>query len=172
MSIKSPVDSPVQSAVNFCLSDGGSYIAPNESKLVAWLKGPNSSNFIKLDSVNGYNFTFDTCVGVVYEADGITPVFEADGETLIYEADSSEVTWDCIYSAPASGDTGYSELLALDDGTLYDVNNNPIPLTRTALDDLNTDWIFFCHHTNKGIIIYDSLTPEELADVQEDFSCT
>ena len=161
---------PTSSAFSFFpFSDSGVSIPPTNT-LIAWLKGTNLTDSVKLDSVNGYNFTFDSCPLVPVLDGAGDPVYEADGVTPIYEASPDYSGWGCIYSAPASGQTGYDELLAVDDGTLYSVRV-PIPLNLTALNALNLPWIFFSESSGKGLGIYSGdLTGQDLTDANDFFS--
>lgn len=107
---------------------------PVLDKMIAWLGGDNVSATQKREYINSYHFTIQNC--------------------------PPSPDWDCEYLAPANGEPGYTELLAIDDGTLY-TGGVPNVLTRVILDALDNDQMFFC--PVRGLYIYtEVLTGNEL----------
>ncbi len=123
---------------------------PVRDKLLVWLPGKNASSTQKLDRINGYNFSFTGCPSSPLNPTG----------------------WECTYSAPAVGESGHDEILAVDDGTFYDISANPIPHDQGDFLNLNSAQFFFCSNPNKGLIIYSQpLLDIELTEVQNWISC-
>ena len=135
---------------------------PVSDKLIAWLPGTNTDLTHKTESISGYDFLMANCPpDYQLDMDG-NQALDMDGNPMWF----TELTegWECEYTAPASGQQGHTELLAIDDGTLY-TGTTPNVLTPTILSNIANDQMFFCDNTNKGFVIYSEvLTGEELAE--------
>ncbi len=106
---------------------------PVQDKLITWLDGSITDATHKTDLVNDYDF-------------------------LISSPETT--TWDGEYQAPASGQPGHTELLAIDDGTFF-TDSTPNTLDYATLMALVSDQFIFCEA--QGLVIYDEvLTGDEL----------
>ena len=136
-------------------------------KLIAWLPGHNRTQSTKQESLHGYDFDFDSCLPEYWFDDDGNLMLDANGDPMY----SSFVLsgWECLYYAPAVGDDGHDELIAVDlDHLLYDVTGVPIGNTAADLYAIDNDQMFFCEQAGRGLVIYDSvLTGSDLLDAQE-----
>jgi hypothetical protein len=137
---------------------GGILLPPVRDKLISWLKGQNLSETQKREFINSYHFTIQNCPPDYWLDGAGDPLLDGAGDPIW---SSLEYTgWGCEYLAPASGEDGYAELLAIDDGTLYS-GGVPIALDQAALEAIDNDQMFFC--ILRGFYIYDQvLTGDDL----------
>ena len=146
----------------------GASIPPIQDKLIAWLPGTNLPGNLKKESVSGFNFTIANCPGFpVLDGDG-DPVFDDDGDPVL-DGGFDTTGWKCEYQAPVQGQPGYTELIAIDDGTLYGSGSPQPPnvLTKAILAAIDSDQMFFADRPGRGFVIYDSvLTGLELTDIE------
>jgi len=144
-------------------------LPPVADKLIAWLKGPNTSTVLKKEYVSKYDFTIQNCTPDYFLDGNNEQILDGVGDPLW--AELLYTGWDCEYLAPASGSAGYTELLAIDDGTLY-TTGTPDVLSRAVLEAISNDQMFFCKNPGKGFAIYSEvLTSTELSSVESYFSC-
>jgi hypothetical protein len=158
--IAQPVAQPVQFGTALSDGGGGSSGPPVSDKLLTWLSGGNTSNVLKRDYKNGYDFTIQNCPPD-YHLDALGNLeLDALGgpewDVELYEG------WECEYLAPASGQPGHTVLLTNDNGELY-TGTTPNVITK---DFTNTEQVFFCQAAGKGLLVYEPLTPDELLEVQ------
>ena len=129
----------------------GSTWPPLKDDLVVYLTGANEDATHKRDKVNGYHFRFDNCPGDYEYSDG--SLDESDG-TSDWDGESYITSgWGCTYYAPAAGEPGHAEVLAMDDGTFYDGSGNPRPMVLADLTDLSGPVWYFCE--KRGLYGYD-----------------
>ena len=143
------------------------------SKLSTSIKLPASDELIahlpgsKRDIFNGFNFTISDCPNNTWLDNLAAAISDNLGSALWFQKVTPQPTWGCTYNAPASGEDGYTELLAADDGTLYTTGVST-DLLLADLQALNTDWIFWS--AARGLGIYNQLSGQNLLDVQAYFS--
>ena len=172
MPIRSPIRSPIQWPISLGLGGdaGGLVFPPVLDKLVAWLpyRAPMGVTH-KEEVINGYHFLMQNCPPDLHRnALGeleTNALGEAEYDTLQY------IGWKCEYLAPASGAPGHTELLAIDDGTLY-TGGVPNVLTEVEFAGLTNDQMFHCLLEGKGFLVYSEvLTGDELQAVSEFMVC-
>jgi hypothetical protein len=146
---------------------GGVVLPPVLDKLIVWLKGDNVSSTVKRDSINSYNFLQQNCPPDYLRDNNGDLELDMSGNpiwiTYLYYQD-----WECEYLAPAIGQPGHEEIVAVDITDLfYDPNGIPIPNNKNDLYAVSKYQFFFCELPGKGLLIYnESLTGAELAEVQ------
>ncbi len=147
----------------------GSSLPPVSEKLIAWLKGPNVDNTTKREYINEYHFTQQNCTpDYILDNEG-NQITDLLGDPIWFTL--LETGWECEYLAPASGEDGHTELLAIDDGTLY-TGSTPNVLTKAILAAISNDQMFFGYCSGKGLVIYSEvLTGQELLDAQSFVQC-
>ena len=151
---------------------GGLQYPPVQDKLLAWLPDRNADSDEKREVISSFNFFYNNCP-LIYEYDPNGDlVLDPNGDPVTVGTDVGTLDtgwWPCEYRAPNSGEPGYAELLANDNGELY---TGGVANTLTFDTFTNSDQVFWCDHTGKGIADYLPLTPSELIEVQEFFNCT
>ena len=143
-----------------CAGGGG---LPASDKLLVYLNGTNATSSTKLDVINGYNFTFDTCPPDYWLSVDGSLELDVDGNPnwVVSVTDG----WECTYYAPASGDPGYAQLTALAAALDMYAGGVPVGMTMTEWRALTNDQVFACN--SKGILVYDQvLTGDDLAAAQ------
>jgi len=147
----------------------GLSLPPASEKLIAWLKGPNTSTILKRDYINGYDFTIQNCAPD-YLLDGNNDqILDGVGDPIW--GDLLYTGWGCEYLAPESG-AGYTALYAIDDGTLFSAPNTANTLDIAVLEAIASDQMFFCKKSGKGFGIYSEvLVGDELNQAESYFSC-
>ncbi len=164
--IKSPFSPPFLNPVACPLyADGviGSSLPPVSDKLIAWLDGSNTDLTHKTDKINSYDFLMANCpYTAILDGEG-NPVLDGAGDP-IYSPELDTTGWECEYTAPASGQPGHTELLAIDDGTLY-TGSTPNTLTKIIMEAIDNDQMIW-DHNREALLIYDApLVGDELQSV-------
>ncbi len=149
---------------NFGILGGSSETPPVPEKLVVWLSGSNRTDSLKRDRINSYDFTIQNCPSDNLLDNLLATVTDLLGNPIWFTYIFAG--WGCEYLAPASGSTGHTELLAIDNSGYLFAGSTPNVNEEADFVAWNDNQMFWSASKEQVIIYSEILTGSELAEVQ------